>query len=52
MKISDYIALKIKKIRFKDIPVFQGGAIMHIKVSKDYNVIDHTKKYLNSIYKF
>ena len=30
MKISDYIALKIKKLGFKNVPVFQGGAIMHI----------------------
>ena len=30
MKVSDFIALKIKKIGFKDIPVFQGGAIMNL----------------------
>ena len=30
MKVSDFIALKIKKIGFKDVPVFQGGAIMNL----------------------
>ena len=30
MKGSDLIALKIKKLGIKDIPVFQGGAIMNI----------------------
>ena len=30
MKVSDYIALKIKKLGFKTVPVFQGGAIMHV----------------------
>lgn len=30
MKVSDFIALKIKNLGIKDVPVFQGGAIMHI----------------------
>ncbi|MDB4858715.1 thiamine pyrophosphate-binding protein [Candidatus Pelagibacter sp.] len=30
MKGSDLIALKIKKLGIKDVPVFQGGAIMNI----------------------
>ena len=30
MKVSDYIALKIRNLGFKDVPVFQGGAIMHL----------------------
>ena len=30
MKVSDFIALKIKKLGIKNVPVFQGGAIMHV----------------------
>ena len=30
MKVSDNIALKIRNLGFKDVPVFQGGAIMHL----------------------
>ena len=30
MKVSDYIANKIKKLNIPIVPVFQGGAIMHI----------------------
>lgn len=30
MKVSDFIAKKIKKLKIFNIPVFQGGAIMHI----------------------
>ena len=30
MKVSDFIARKIKKLNISNVPVFQGGAIMHI----------------------
>ena len=30
MKVSNFIANKIKKLGIKDVPVFQGGAIMNI----------------------
>ena len=36
----------------KEFLRYNKTSILHIKVSKDYNVIDHSKKYLNSIYKF
>ena len=28
------------------------SSLLHVKVSSDHNVIDHTKKYLNSSYSF
>ena len=30
MKVKEYIAKKIRKLGIKSVPVFQGGAIMHV----------------------
>ena len=41
----------IKK-QLKNFLNYNKTSILHVRVSEDYNVIDHSKKHLNSVYKF
>lgn len=40
------------KSKIKDFLSSKKTSVLHVKVSSDHNVIDHTKKHLKSIYKF
>ncbi len=40
------------KSKIKDFLSSKKTSVLHVKVSSDHNVIDHTKKHLQSVYKF